>query len=141
MNRYLIICILLFCISASSQEVIGTWVTVDDNTKEKKSVVEIFERDEEIFGRIIEIFDDSKKNLPCIYCKGADYNKPILGLEIIKNMKKDGKYFRHGTVVNPENGKTYKLRLALDRDNSNLLQVRGYFGFLYRTQYWERLKK
>lgn len=141
MNRYILIIVFLFSFSVNAQGVFGKWTTVDDKSKEKKSIVEIFKRDEKIFGKIIEIFDISKRNLPCIYCTGLDYNKPILGLEIIKNMQKDGEYYKKGTVLNPSNGKNYKLRLALDKDNTDVLQVRGYKGFLYQTQYWERLKE
>ena len=138
MNRYLLVLLFLFSFSGNAQAVFGQWTTVDDQTKEKKSIVEIFERDGKVFGKIIEIFDPFKRNLPCIHCEGADYNKPVLGLEIIKNMEKQGDYYKKGTVVDPQNGNVYKLRLGLDKDNINLLQVRGYFGFFYQTQYWER---
>jgi len=140
MSKYLVI-IVFFAFSGNAQNIIGKWTTVDGETKEKKAIVEIYKKDKKVFGKIIEIFNKSKKYLPCIYCTGSDYNKPILGLEIIKNMQKDGEYYRKGTVINPSNGKIYKLRLSLDKDNKDVLQVRGYIGFLYRTQYWERLKK
>ena len=139
MNKYFLILVFLFSFLGNAQDIFGKWTTVDDKTKEKKSIIEIFERDGKIFGKVIDIFDASKRELPCIYCKGSDYNKPVLGLEIIKNMKADGEYYRKGTVINPENGKTYKLRLALDDENEDLLQVRGYIGFFYQTQYWERV--
>ncbi|WP_290697706.1 DUF2147 domain-containing protein [Lacinutrix sp.] len=139
MNKYILIIAFLFSFSANAQDILGKWVTIDDQTKEKKSVVEIFERDGKIFGKIIEIFDATKRDFPCIKCEGSDYNKPILGLEIIKNMKKDGEYYKKGTVVDPQNGKVYKLRLSLDDDNTDVLLVRGYIGFFYQTQYWERV--
>lgn len=140
MNRYLILILLLFSFSGHAQDVFGQWITIDDETNEKKSVVEIFERDGKVFGKIIEIFDASKRDLPCIKCKGTDYNKPVLGLEIIKNMKKENQYYKKGTVVDPQNGKVYKLRLSVDENNKDVLLVRGYIGFFYQTQYWERVK-
>ncbi|WP_313791423.1 DUF2147 domain-containing protein [Lacinutrix neustonica] len=79
-NRLIIITLLLFSISGFSQEVLGKWKTIDDKTGEVKSVVKIYKRDGEVFGKIIEIFDASKRDLPCINCEGEDYNKPILGL-------------------------------------------------------------
>ena len=90
MNKYFLILVFLFSFLGNAQDIFGKWTTVDDKTKEKKSIIEIFERDGKIFGKVIDIFDASKRDLPCIYCEGLDYNKPILGLEIIKNMKKDG---------------------------------------------------
>jgi len=141
MNKIVLILVFFITFTGSAQDIFGKWTTVDDKTNEKKSIIEIFKRDGKVFGKIIEIFDASKRDFPCIQCKGADYNKPILGLEIIKNMEKEDNFYRNGTVVNPENGKVYKLRLALDENNSDLLQVRGYIGFFYQTQYWERVLK
>lgn len=139
MNRLIIITVLLFSTNTFSQDIFGKWKTIDDQTNEAKSIVEIYKRDGEVFGKIIEIFDDAKRNLPCVKCEGDDYNKPILGLEIIKNMKADGAYYRKGTIVNPEDGKIYKLRLALDDNDKDILQVRGYIAFFYQTQYWKRI--
>lgn len=138
-NRLILIVALLLSISGFSQDVFGKWKTIDDQTGEAKSIVKIYKRDGKVFGKIVAIFDASKRDLPCLHCEGEDYNKPILGLNIIKDMEKDGDYYRKGTVVNPEDGKVYRLRLALEEDNLDVLQVRGYFAFFYQTQYWERV--
>ena len=122
-----------------SQSILGKWKTVDDETGEEKSVVEIYERNGKVYGKIIEIFDPEKRDLPCKFCEGNDYNKPVLGLTIIKDMEKSGDAYKKGTITNPENGKIYDCRLKLG-DTSNTLQVRGYVAFFYRTQYWIRVQ-
>jgi uncharacterized protein (DUF2147 family) len=124
---------------AMSQGVLGKWKTVDNETGEVKAIVDIYEKSGEVYGKIIEIFDPSKKYLPCIYCKGEDYNKPILNLDIIKKMKKDGDVFKGGTITDPQNGKTYACRLRLQ--DKNTLEVRGYLFFFFATQYWIRIKE
>ncbi len=131
---------LLMSLSLASQSILGQWKTVDDETGEEKSIVEIYEDNGKVYGKIIEIFDPKKRDLPCKFCKGEDYNKPVLGLEIIKEMVKSGSAYKKGTITNPENGKIYECRLKLDTDNPNRLQVRGYIAFFYRTQYWIRVK-
>ncbi|WP_299335720.1 DUF2147 domain-containing protein [uncultured Psychroserpens sp.] len=139
MNRYILVLVmLLVTISVSSQTIFGKWKTVDDETGEEKSIVEIYKENGKVYGKIIEIFDPEKRDLPCKFCKGDDYNKPVLGLQIIKNMIKIGDVFKKGTITNPEDGKVYDCRLKLDEDNSNKLQVRGYIAFFFRTQYWIR---
>ena len=55
-------------------------------------------------------------------------------------MKKQGKYYKQGTIFDPERGKKFKCRLALTDDDPDVLQVRGYIAFLYATQYWKRIK-
>lgn len=127
-------------ISVSGQSIIGKWKTIDaeDNNK-AKSIVEIYEHDGKIFGKIIDILNPKDKDALCEKCEGDEKNTPVLGLVLIKNMKKDGKYYRKGTIFDPENGKKYKCRLMLT-NNTDVLQVRGYIAFLYATQYWERIK-
>ena len=88
MNRQLL-CFLLMVmmtVSVASQSILGKWRTVDDETGEEKSIVEIKESNGRVFGKIIEIFDPQKRDLLCKFCKGQDHNKPILGLDIIKNI-------------------------------------------------------
>jgi len=53
-------------------------------------------------------------------------------------VQKDGDEFNGGTILDPENGKTYKCYLELL--SKNKLKVRGFLGFSVfgRTQYWIR---
>jgi uncharacterized protein (DUF2147 family) len=130
---------MLMGMTLQAQSILGKWRTVDDDTGEEKSVVEIYKRNGKVFGKIIEIFDTKKRDLPCIYCEGDDYNKPILGLDIIKNMEKDGSAYKDGTITDPQDGKTYRCRLKLE--GKDTLQVRGYLAIFYSTQYWKRVKE
>lgn len=125
--------------SLYAQDILGQWKTIDDQTGIEKSIVEIYKKNGKVFGKIIEIFDKSKRDLPCKFCDGDDYNKPILGLIIIKDMEAKGDAFKNGTITNPEDGKVYTCRLKLDEDDPNQLQVRGYVAFFYKTQYWVRI--
>jgi uncharacterized protein (DUF2147 family) len=48
-----------------------------------------------------------------------------------------GDEYAGGTIMDPDNGKTYKCKLWL---KSDVLTVRGYIGFFHRTQQWFRVK-
>lgn len=130
---------LLISFSGNAQDVFGKWKTIDGQNNEAKSIVEIYERDGEVFGRIIDILNPENKEALCTNCEGEDYNKPVLGFELIKNLSKDGKYYKNGTIFDPEHGKKFKCRLMLTED-PDVLQVRGYVAFLYSTQYWQRVE-
>ncbi|MGO3182159.1 MAG: DUF2147 domain-containing protein [Aequorivita sp.] len=133
--------LIAFSVMASvAQDVTGKWNTIDDNTGEARSVVEIYKQDGKIYGKIVEIFDASKRDKVCTECPGDDKGKPLLGLVILKDLKKDGSEYNGGTIMDPDNGKVYKSYIELD--GANKLKVRGYIGFslLGRTQYWERAK-
>ncbi len=139
MNKYILILIMLGTQLLGAQTIFGKWKTVDEDTGEEKSVVEIYEKNGKVYGKIVDIFDSSKRDLPCKFCKGDTYMKPILGLVIIKDLERVGDVYKRGTITNPEDGKTYDCRITLDDDNDDILQLRGYMAFLYRTQYWKRV--
>ncbi len=132
--------IALSVIAAVAQDVTGKWQTVDDETGKAKSVVEIYKQDGKIYGKVVEIVDPAKRDAKCKECPGDDKGKPIMGLVILKGLKKDGKEYNGGTIMDPNNGKVYKSYIELD--GANTLKVRGYVGFslLGRTQTWIRVE-
>ena len=138
-NRYSIIVVLFFQISFS-QSVIGRWKTVDDETGKEKGVVEIYEKNGKVFGKIVEILEVEHRYKKCILCEGDDKNKPILGLTFIKGLTKDGNEYNGGKVLDPKNGKLYKCYITLV--GKDKLKIRGYIGLSLfgRTQYWYRVK-
>ena len=127
-------------ISSSAQDVTGKWKTIDDETGEAKSIVEIYKQNGKVFGKIVDILNPAKKNSTCDNCPGADKDKPVMGLVIIKNLVKDGDEYNGGTIMDPISGKIYKSYIELD--GADKLDVRGYIGFslLGRTQTWTRVK-
>ena len=68
-------------------------------------------------------------------------DQPITGMTIIEGVKKAAgeDYWDGGTILDPNNGKTYKVRLTL-KDGGKVLEVRGFIGFLYRNQTWHRVE-
>ncbi|MDG1477442.1 MAG: DUF2147 domain-containing protein [Vicingaceae bacterium] len=134
----LIISFLIVVISMNAQSITGKWKTIDDETGEEKSVIEIFKRGDKYFGKIVDIMDTSKKNNLCKLCPDTRKDQPILGMEIIKDLEQDGDEFEDGTILDPNNGKIYDCKIWLE-DNSKL-NVRGYVAFFYRTQEWIRVE-
>ncbi len=131
---------LLLTLSLSAHaQVTGYWKSVDDQTQEIKSVVEITEKNGTLFGRVVQIFpkpgDDP--NPLCTRCAPADdrHRKPILGMEIIRGLTRSGSEWAHGTVLDPEKGEVYRCKIWLEGNN---LKLRGYVGPFFRTQTWLR---
>ena len=120
--------------------VIGKWNTIDDVTGKVVSVVEIFEHNNKIYGKVNEIFNPKSRNRVCENCTGDDKNKAILGLTVIKGLVKAGNEYCNGKILDPKSGKLYKCYITLEEPDK--LKVRGYIGISLfgRTQYWERLK-
>ncbi|MDV7394743.1 DUF2147 domain-containing protein, partial [Arthrospira platensis SPKY1] len=113
---------MFFFATLSAQSVVGKWKTIDDITGEAKSIVQIYEENGMIYGKVIEIFDASKRNRLCENCPGALKNKPVLGLKIINGLEKNGNAFENGKILDPESGKEYKCYISLEDDKT--LKVR-----------------
>ena len=121
---------------------VGHWQTVDEKTKEVKSQVKVVEVDGLVSGKIEKLLrKDVKQDAVCIECSDERKDQPILGLEIIRGAKKaEGKdVWEGGKILDPENGKTYTLRMT-PTDGGQKLDVRGSFGPFGRTQTWTRVQ-
>ena len=123
-----------------AQGVVGKWKTIDDETGEAKSIVEIYKENGKIYGKVVEILNPSKRNGVCEKCDDHRKDKPILGMVIINGLEKDDDEYEGGKILDPQKGKEYKCKIWLDEDNKDKLYVRGYVAFLYRTQNWYRVE-
>ncbi len=126
---------------AQQDPLIGKWKTIDDETHEPKSIVEIYMKDGKFYGRIDSLFrkPGEDPNPICDKCPDDDprKNQPIKGMVIIKDMVKKGNEYTGGTILDPKKGKIYRCKLWIE---DGKLKVRGYLLFLYRTQTWYRVK-
>lgn len=143
MKKILITCIALFTAfivqAQSASDIIGKWTTVDDETGQAKSIVEIFKKsDGKYYGKIIKLLQ-KPENENCVNCKDDRKNKPLIGLEIIRGIKQDGKEFTGGNITDPKTGKMYKCTITRSGEKLN---VRGYVGIslIGRTQTWTLAK-
>ena len=122
----------------------GLWKTIDDNTKKERSLIRISEAAGVYTGRIEKTLDPdtSKQSAVCDKCTDERKDKPLIGMAIIRNIKQsadDKTIFDGGDIVDPDNGKTYKLRLT-PKDGGKTLEVRGFIGPFYRNQQWIRVE-
>lgn len=129
----------------SQNTVIGKWKTIDDETEKPKSIVEIYEEDGKLYGKVIELFrePEEEQDPVCNECDEDDprYKQKVRGMVIMKGLKKDKDgVWENGKILDPKNGKVYGCDVALQ--GADKLKVRGYVGFslLGRTQYWYREK-
>ena len=122
-----------------AQGIVGKWKTVDDVSGKPRSVVEIFERDGKVHGRILRLYREpgEDQDPTCVECDEHDprYRKKIVGMEILSNMIKDDDEYDDGEILDPKNGKIYSCKLWLEGKD---LKVRGYLGPFFRTQTWHR---
>ena len=105
----------------------------------EKSIVEIYEQDGKLHGKIIELLPAATYT-KCENCDGELKNKPLKGMVIIRDLIKTEDGGEDGLVMDPLNGKTYSCYVKLEGHDK--LKLRGYLGTpaLGKTQYWYRVK-
>jgi uncharacterized protein (DUF2147 family) len=121
---------------------VGVWQSVDDKTGEAKSQIRIAESGGALTGRIEKLLrKDAKPDAVCDECTDDRKGKALVGLEIIRGAKKaEGREaWEDGKILDPENGKTYTLRLT-PIEGGKKLEVRGSVFGIGRTQTWARVQ-
>ena len=122
---------------------VGLWKTIDDDTGKEKSLVRISESGGVLTGRIEKLLDPATKpDAVCEKCTDERKNQPLVGLTIIENAKRDAAdaaVWTGGEITDPNNGKSYRLRLE-PVEAGKTLEVRGYIGPFYRNQTWIRVE-
>lgn len=118
---------------------VGRWKTIDDETGRPKSIIVIWEAGGMLYGRIEQLLntEPGKEDPLCDKCEGALYNKKVIGMTIMNNLRRDGNEWSGGTILDPKKGKLYNCKIWLE--SANVLKVRGYVAFFYRTQTWYRV--
>ncbi|VVE61034.1 hypothetical protein PCA31118_00440 [Pandoraea captiosa] len=126
--------------AADENSPVGVWKTIDDATGKPKALVTISEKDGEYVGVITKGLgpnDDPER--VCEKCTDARKGQKMLGMQIIRGIKKDGDEYSGGYILDPENGKDYRCKLTVI-DGGKKLDVRGFIGIslIGRTQTWIR---
>ncbi len=121
---------------------VGLWKTISDKDGSVTSEVRVVDTAGVLSGRIERTFrTDVKADAKCDLCKDDRKDQPIIGLEIIRGLGKSPMkdVWDGGTVVDPDNGTVYKLKMT-PIDGGKKLEVRGFVGFSLfgRTQTWIR---
>jgi uncharacterized protein (DUF2147 family) len=120
---------------------VGLWQTVNDHTGQPEGLVRIAEVDGEYIGTVVAVFSPPAPdpNPSCEDCPGELKNKPVVGMAILRGVRRSAHGYTDGQILDPDEGQIYRCRVAL-ADEGRKLEVRGYIGISLfgRTQTWIR---
>jgi hypothetical protein len=120
----------------------GLWLVPDQNSGQPSAWFLIRDHDGIYDGTVVKMFlkPGQNPNIVCDQCTDDRHDKPWLGLDIVRGMKREGLNYRDGTILDPRYGRIYNAMMTLTPDGQTLV-VRGYLGISLfgQNQYWTRL--
>lgn len=127
-----IVCLISFVSFGQKNNVIGVWLS-----EEKDGKIEIYKKGDAVYGKLVWLKEPNNKKGTAKLDKNNPVQQlrkqPLLGLELIKNLKFDDDQWSGGTIYDPKSGKTYDCSLFEKEGN---LHIRGYIGWFYQTRTW-----
>ena len=131
--------IVQFTYAQKSDDILGKWLTAAG-----EGHIEIYKKGNKYFGKLVWINDPNdekgKPKTDLLNPNPSLRNKPVLGMELLKDFVYEDKRWTDGAIYDPNSGKTYSCNLNLK--NFQQLTVRGYIGIslLGRSEVWKRVK-
>lgn len=127
------------CYAQKSDDILGRWLNPSGEGQ-----IEIYKKVDKYFGKLVWINEPNDENgKPKTDIKNPNAglrNKPVLGIELLKDFSFEDKRWTDGSIYDPKSGKTYSCNLTLK--DHNHLNVRGYIGIslIGRSEVWKRIK-
>ena len=128
---------------AGEPSAVGLWEQVDEKSGKAESWFSIVEKDGIYTGTIVKMFskpgEPPPKSFRCTKCEGAEQNAPVLGLALIKGMKRNGLGYENGTIMDPRDGTVYRALMNSVPTARSSRCAAIWARVLGRSQNWNRL--
>ncbi len=124
----LMMCLFIALPAMAAESIAGIYKTIDDESGEAKSLVQIYDYQGKMYGRVIKLFQDADKT-----AVGIKGDPKIVGLDVIWGLQDEGKRYEGGHILDPAKGKIYRCEIWRE---GNKLIVRGKIGPFGRNQTW-----
>ncbi|WP_194776892.1 DUF2147 domain-containing protein [Pararhodonellum marinum] len=121
-----------------ADDIVGEWYNTEKDAK-----IEIYQNGDTFHGKIVWLENPEEDGKPRRDVNNSDKSKrdrPIMGMNLLRDFKYNDGTWEDGTIYDPKNGKTYSC--IIKKKNPEVLEVRGYVGIslIGRTVEWTKAK-
>ncbi|MCK9303043.1 MAG: DUF2147 domain-containing protein [Bacteroidales bacterium] len=138
--------IINFTLYSQNQELIkGKWTTFDGDGK-LTGEIELYFKNDKLYGVITRAFSSDGKESPDVICKdciGERNNKKIVGMTVVEGLSYDTKkeaYYGKKACFAPQQNLMADGKIWLDKNDKDILYLRGSVSIFHETQRWLRVK-
>lgn len=135
MIKYLAVSLLTAAAALAQGSAVGNWKYVDGS---KTTYIKTYEEGGQLKATIEKVTKDGKDDpsAVCDKCSGDSKGKPMAGLLILWDTKKDGATnWKEGKLMDPESGRVVTGKVEV-LEGGQKLNVKGSVAFLSKTQVW-----
>lgn len=144
MKKYMLTGILLLLLQVSYAQdkdaVVGRW-----RSEHGSGELQVYKTGDKYFGKLVWMKEpndaNGKPKLDMYNPSESLRSRPVLGMEMIKNLEYKGKgSWDNGTVYNPKSGKSYSCKMSMT-NNPDKVTIKGYMGFSFigKSETWTRI--
>lgn len=116
---------------------VGRWKTLDDETGKAMTIVEVSESSKgTLSAKVVETL--FKPNATCTECSGKDKDKPMVGMNVLWDLKKTKTGWGGGKGFKPSTGDSFNAKSVELVDGGKKLKITGCKLMFCKTANWVR---
>jgi uncharacterized protein (DUF2147 family) len=138
MLKTLILSVVFAAAALAQNSAVGNWQYVDGP---KTTFIRTFEDGGQLKATIEKVTKGGQEDpsAMCSKCTGDTKDKPMKGLLILWDTKKDGANWKDGKLLDPDSGRVVAGKVEV-AEGGKKLNVKGSVAFISKTQVWTRIE-